>query len=169
VVAFDSSGAITALTDPLGRSGGYRNTGGGIARGVEFSSAMAATRSLQLNAAYTYADARQRTPLVAGVWRTYETPEHQYSFSATQRFSSQLTGFFVFVGSGHYLSSISGRAFESKGLARARIGLNYRRPLSEFRAIRLYVKADNAFDQTYFDNGYRTPGAMVTVGTQFEF
>jgi hypothetical protein len=42
VIIFDTTGAITPLTDPLGRNGGYRNTGGGIARGVEFSSNVAA-------------------------------------------------------------------------------------------------------------------------------
>jgi adenosylcobinamide-phosphate synthase len=36
-IILDTSGAITPLTDPLGRSGGYRNTGGGLARGTEFS------------------------------------------------------------------------------------------------------------------------------------
>src|SRR6202023_2192348 len=91
VIIFDSSSAINPVTDPLGRSGGYRNTGGGIARGAEFSTSVAATRSLQLTGAYTYTDSRQRTTLVPGVWRTYETPLHQYSLSATQRFSSQLT------------------------------------------------------------------------------
>jgi outer membrane receptor protein involved in Fe transport len=41
--------------------------------------------------------------------------------------------------------------------------------LSEFRAIRFYAKADNLFDQTYFENGFRTPGRTITAGTQFEF
>jgi outer membrane receptor protein involved in Fe transport len=47
--------------------------------------------------------------------------------------------------------------------------LGYRRPLSEFRAIRFYGKVDNLFNQTYFEDGFRTPGATFTVGTQFEF
>lgn len=169
VIVFDSSGAVTPLTDPLGRNGGYRNTGGGLARGVEFSTTAAATRSLQLAAAYTYTDARQRTPLVVGVWQTYEAPQHQYSFSATQRFSSRLTALFGYAGSSNYLSSISGRAFQSKGSSRAQTVVAYRYPLSEFRALRVYLKAANMFNQTYFDNGYRTPGGTVTLGTQFEF
>src|SRR5260370_20235553 len=80
VIIFDTSGAVTPLTDPLGRNGGYRNTGGGIARGAEVSSTIAATRALQFSGAYTYTDARQPTPLVAGVWQTYDVPPHQYSF-----------------------------------------------------------------------------------------
>src|SRR5579871_3570124 len=105
VIVFDTSGAVNPVTDPLGRSGGYRNTGGGIARGVEFSTTMAATRSLQLAGAYTYTDARQQTPLVAGVWQTYEIPRQQYSLSATQRISPRITAFFAFTGSSNYLVS----------------------------------------------------------------
>src|SRR5262249_31699868 len=74
VIIFDSSGVINQFTDPLGRNGGYRNTGGGLARGVGFRSDLAAPRSLELSAAYTYTDARQGTPLVPGVWRAHETP-----------------------------------------------------------------------------------------------
>ncbi|MCU1263056.1 MAG: Outer rane receptor for ferrienterochelin and colicin [Bryobacterales bacterium] len=169
VIIFDTSGAINAATDPLGRNGGYRNTQGGIARGAEFSASVAATRSLQLTGTYTYTDARQQTPLVAGVWRTYEIPQHQYSMTATQRFSARLTGFFVFSGSSDYLASVSGRAFQFKGPARGQAGLSYRRPMGEFRAIRIYGKADNLFNQTYFENGFRTPGRTLTGGTQFEF
>lgn len=169
VVVYDSSGAINAATDPLGRNGGYRNTRGGIARGTEFSASAAATRSLQLTAAYTYTDARQQTPLVAGVWRTYEIPRRQYSVSATQRFSARLTGFFLFGGSSDYLASVSGRAFQFQGPARAQTGLSYRKLLGEHRAMRLYGKVDNLFDRTYFEDGFRTPGITLTAGTRFEF
>jgi vitamin B12 transporter len=169
VIIFDTSGAITPLTDPLGRNGGYRNTGGGIARGVEVSSTIAATRSLQLNGAYTYTDARQQTPLVAGVWQTYEVPRQQYSFFATQRFSSRLMAVFGYAGSTDYLASVSGRAFRFGGPSRAQAVLSYRHPLSEFRAVRFFFKGENLFNQTYFENGFRTPQVTFTGGTQFEF
>jgi iron complex outermembrane receptor protein len=169
VIIFDTSGAINPLTDPLGRNGGYRNTGGGLARGVEFSAAAAPTRSLQLTAAYTYTDARQRVPLAAGVWQTYEIPRHQYSMFATQRFNWRLTGYFGYAGSTDYLDPVSGRAFRFPGSSRAQSALIYRHPLGEFRALRFYFKADNLFNQTYFENGYRTPGVTFTGGSQFEF
>ena len=169
VIIFDTSGAVTPLTDPLGRNGGYRNTGGGIARGVEVTSTVAATRSLQLNGAYTYTDARQQTPLVAGVWQTYEVPRHQYSFFATQRFSSRLMGVFGYAGSTDYLASVSGRAFRFGGPSRAQAILSYRHPLSEFRAVRFFFKGENLLNQTYFENGFRTPQVTFTSGMQFEF
>lgn len=169
VIVFDTSGAVTPLTDPLGRNGGYRNTGGGMARGVEVSASIAATRSLQLSGTYTYTDARQRTPLTAGVWQTYETPRQQYSAFATQRISSRVTAVFGYAGASDYLASVSGRAFRFGGPSRAQAALSYRRAFSEARALRLYWKADNLFNQTYFENGFRTPGATFTGGTQFEF
>jgi outer membrane receptor protein involved in Fe transport len=64
---------------------------------------------------------------------------------------------------------VSGKAFRFKGPVRGQLGLSYRRPLSEFRAIRFYAKADNLFNQTYFENGFRTPGTTVFGGMQFEF
>ncbi|MCU1234974.1 MAG: Outer rane receptor for ferrienterochelin and colicin [Candidatus Solibacter sp.] len=169
VIIFDTSGAVTPLTDPLGRNGGYRNTGGGIARGAEVSSTVAATRWLQFNGAYTYTDARQQTPLVSGVWQTYEIPRHQYSFFATERLSSRLTALVGYAGSTNYLASVSGRAFRFAGPSRAQMLLSYRHPLSEFSAIRFFFKGENLFNQSYFENGFRTPKATFTSGTQFEF
>lgn len=169
VVIFDTSGAVTPLTDPLGRNGGYRNTGGGIARGAEFSAAATPTRSLQVTAAYTYTDARERTPLVAGVWQTYDVPRHQFSIMGTQRITSRWTAALGYGATSNYLSSLSGRAFRFDGYSRAMAIVSYRRPLGEQRAIRLYQKAANVFDQAYFEKGYRTPGVTVTSGAQVEF
>src|SRR5581483_8529121 len=63
-IIFDFSGAINPAEDPFGRFGGYRNTNGGLSRGVEFSTSLAATRSTTLRGAYTYINAIDRTPLV---------------------------------------------------------------------------------------------------------
>jgi iron complex outermembrane receptor protein len=169
VITFDFSGGINPLTDPLGRYGGYRNTGGGVARGVEISGAVAAGHGLQLNAAYTYTDAREETPVVAGVWQTFDSPRHRYSFFATKRVSSRITALFRYIGTGEYIASIYPGAFRFPGASRAQAMISYRRPLGEFRALRFYAKGDNLFNQTYFQSGFRMPGVTGTVGTQFEF
>jgi len=167
VITFLTS--IDPVLDPLGRSGGYMNTGGGIARGVEFSAAVAATSRLQLTGAYTYTDARQAVALVPGVWQSFDSPHHQYSAFATERFSPRITGFFGYVGSSDYISSLSGGAFQFNGLSRAQTGISFRQPLRGDSAVRLYFKADNLFNQTYFEDGFRTPGVTFTGGTKFEF
>ena len=168
-IIFDTSGAITPLTDPLGRNGGYRNTGGGLARGTEFTASAAATRSLELTAAYTYTDARERTPLVPGVWQSYEIPRHQFSTFATECITSQWTAAFGYGATSSYLASVSGRAFRFDGYSRAFALLSYRRPIGERRAVRLYGNTANLFNQTYFEKGFRTPGVTVTSGMQVEF
>jgi vitamin B12 transporter len=169
VIIFDTSGAITPLTDPLGRYGGYRNTGGGLARGVEFSATAAATRSLQVTAGYTYTDARQETPVVSGVWQMFEAPRQQYSAFATERFSARWTAVLGYVGTSAYLVSVSGLAMRFGGPSRAQANLSYRLPLSDYRAMRFYTRADNLFNQVYYADGFRTPGVTFTAGTQFEF
>jgi outer membrane receptor protein involved in Fe transport len=80
-----------------------------------------------------------------------------------------VTAVFGYAGASDYLASVSGRAFRFGGPSRAQTALSYRRPLSEARALRVYFKADNLFNQTYFENGFRTPGVTISSGTQFEF
>jgi len=70
VIIFDFSGLINPATDPFGRFGGYVNTNGGIARGVELSMTATPTRKLNLSAAYTYTKTLQRTPQVPGTLRS---------------------------------------------------------------------------------------------------
>jgi iron complex outermembrane receptor protein len=169
VIIFDFSGAINPATDPLGRYGGYRNTGGGLARGVELAAGVAAGHGLQINAAYTYTDARGETPVFPGVWQMFDSPRHRYSFFATQRVTSRVTAMFRYIGTGEYIASIYPGAFRFPGASRAQAMLSYRRPLGEGRALRFYGKADNLFNQTYFQSGFRMPGVTGTAGTQFEF
>src|SRR4030095_13675817 len=54
VIVFDFSGAINPATDPFGRFGGYLNSNGGVARGMEASVTAAPTRTLDVSASYTY-------------------------------------------------------------------------------------------------------------------
>ena len=169
VIIFDYSGGINPSTDPLGRYAGYRNTGGGLARGVELSANVAATRRVQFTAAYTYTDSRQQTPVVPGVWESLDSPRHQYSAFATARLTDRLTAVLRYIGTGDYLGSVYGYAFRFSGAQRAQAMLSYRRPLAEFRAVRFYGKVDNMFNQTYYQDGFRTPGATFVTGMQFEF
>src|SRR5581483_11739532 len=106
-------------------------------------------RSLQITGAYTYTDARERTPLVAGVWQTYEVPRHQFSATATERITPRWTAAFGYGATSNYLASVSGRAFRFDGYSRALALVSYRRPVGEQRAIQFYGKAANLFDQGY--------------------
>ena len=175
LIIFDFSGAISPATDPFGRFGGYRNTRGGLARGLELSATSTPSRSLDLSVAYTYTNADQRRPLVAGVIRSFVIPDHQVSIVATQRIGRRLFVNFDFTASSDYLAPVfnsvnfSSRAYEFDGIVKADLGVSYKLPLSDTRSLRFYGKADNLFDHTYYESGFRTPGVTIVSGMKFEF
>jgi len=175
VIVFDASGAITPTMDPFGRYGGYRNTNGGLARGVELSAAVNPSRDLSATAAYTYTNARDRTPWADGVVRTYVIPDHQLALSVTERMGPRLTLICSLLASSNYLTPLfdprtySSRAYRFGGMRQVQAGASYRVPLREARAMRFFVRGENVFGQTYFENGFRTPGATAQGGLQFEF
>jgi hypothetical protein len=47
--------------------------------------------------------------------------------------------------------------------------MSYRRPVGEHQAFRFYGRGDNLLNRSYFENGFRTPGATFTAGSEFEF
>jgi len=175
VIIFDFSGAIDPATDPFGRFGGYRNTNGGIARGVELSMTATPTRTLNLSTAYTYTNTLQRTPQVPGTLRSLVIPNHQFSLVATQRFGSRFMINFDLSASSDYLGAIfdpvtfASRAYRFRGLAKADLGASYTLPLKESRSLRFFGYVDNLFDREYFESGFRTPGRTARAGGMFVF
>jgi iron complex outermembrane receptor protein len=175
VIFYDQSQA-DFIGDPYGRVyAGYLNTKGGLARGVEVGGSASPTRSLDLTAAYTYTNAQERVPLVDDILRTYIIPGNQFSLTASQRFSSRLTVVLGLVASSNYLAPVFdysnnvSRAYRFAGMKKVQVVGSYRLPLAEHRAIRLFGKAENISDQTYFESGYRTPGATAVGGFELEF
>lgn len=175
VTVFDFTGLIDPATDPFGRFGGYVNTDGGIARGAEVSLTTTPTRSLNINAAYTYTKSLQRTPQVPGVLRSLIIPDHQFSLVVTQRFGRRVLINFDLAASSDYLAPIldpntfSSRAYRFSGLAKADLGGSYTIPFGETRSLRLFGYVDNIFDREYFESGFRTPGITGRAGASFKF
>jgi iron complex outermembrane receptor protein len=173
VIYFDTSGAINPATDPFGRYIGYLNTRGGISRGFEVSAALAPTRSLKVTAAYTYVNAIERRPVVGEVLQTFVIPRNQFSILATERPTSRLLLTFDTLASSSYLAPIYGdyvtQTYRFGGIHKVNLGASYRIPLKEYQAIRLFVRAENIFNQTYFESGFLTAGRTAAAGLQFEF
>jgi len=173
VINFDTSGLINPATDPWGRYVGYLNTRGGISRGAEASAAVAPTRSLNITAAYTYINAIERTPIVSDVLRTFVVPRNQFSFLATERATSRLLLTVDSRQSSDYLAPVYGslitQVYRFDGIHKINLGASYRLPLSEFQAVRFFARAENIFNQTYFESGYPTPGRTAMGGMQFDF
>ena len=169
IIVFDFSGVVNPATDPFGRSSGYLNTSGGIARGVEVSLTSTPTRTLNISAAYTYTKALQRRPQVRGVLRSFVIPDHQISVVATQRIGRRVLVNFDLLASSNYLAPIFGRAYRFRGLAKADLGLSYTVPFSDSRSLRLFGYLDNLFDRDNFESGFRTPGRTARAGASFRF
>jgi vitamin B12 transporter len=173
VINFDTSGLINPVTDPFGRSIGYLNTQGGISRGVEMSAALAPIRTLKITSAYTYVNAIERTPIVGDVLQTFVVPRNQLSFLVTEQPTSRLMLTLDTLQSSSYLAPVYGdvvtQTYRFNGLHKVNVGASYRIPIKEYRAIRFFVRADNIFNQTYFENGFPTPGRTGLGGMQFEF
>jgi iron complex outermembrane receptor protein len=173
VINFDTSGLINPATDPFGRYIGYLNTQGGISRGVELSASVAATRSLKVTGAYTYVNALERIPIVGNILQTFVIPRNQFSLLVTEQPTSRLLLTCDMIASSSYLDPVYGdvvtQVFRFGGMHKVNAGASYRLPVKEYQAIRFFVRADNIFNQTYFENGFLTAGRTATAGTQFEF
>ncbi|HET9787460.1 MAG TPA: TonB-dependent receptor, partial [Pyrinomonadaceae bacterium] len=175
VIIFDFSGTINPETDPFGRFGGYRNTSGGIARGVELSLDVSPTRGLNVAASYSYTKSLQRTPQVAGILQSLIIPDHQFSLVATQRFGRRIMVNFDLATTSSYLapildpSNFSTRAYRFSGLAKADLGASYTLPIGESRSLRFFGYVDNLFGREYFESGFRTPGRVGRAGASLSF
>jgi vitamin B12 transporter len=170
VIVFDFTGGINPVTDPFGRFGGYLNTGGGLARGVEFAVSAKPYRTLDVSSSYTYTNAVNRVATsVVGFLRTFQQPRNMFTLTATQQINQRVDVVFDMFAYGSYYFPFSGRAFKFDGPVKADLGASYTMPLSERRSLRFHAKIENMFDRENFENGFRTPGATFTTGATLRF
>jgi len=174
VIGFGSVGT----NDPFNRIfGGFLNTRGGLARGVELSATATPTRSLDLFTSYTYTNSDQRTPQLggSGVLRTLVIPDHQFSLVATQRVRERFFVNFDLVATSNYLAPIFGsqtfstRLYRFDGTVKADLGASYTLPFADRKSIRFFGKVENLFDRDNFESGFRTPGRFGLAGAQVSF
>jgi iron complex outermembrane receptor protein len=161
--------------DPFGRFGGFVNTGGGLARGVELSGDFAPARAFDLFASYTYTNSDQRRPVVTGVLRAFAVPDHQFTLVATGRVGPRVAVNFDLVASSDYLAPIfdnrtfNNRAYRFDGIFKGDVTASYTLPLSDSRRLRFFGKIENVFDRDYYENGFRTPGVNGRAGAALNF
>ena len=163
-------------SDPFGRFGGFVNTGGGLARGVELSGEFAPSRRFDLFASYTHTNSDQRrAAVVAGVLRAFAVADHQFTLVATGRIGSRVTVNFDLVASSDYLAPIfdpvtfANRAYRFDSIRKGDLTASYTLPLAESRRLRFFGKVENVFDRDYYENGFRTPGVQGRAGASFHF
>jgi vitamin B12 transporter len=170
-IAFDSSGFITPATDPFGRSGGYRNTGGGIARGIETSVEAVLPRRTRLMASYTHSNSDQRTSTVRDrdFFRAPFVSAHQFTsvltVPVTKRIEVTADAWLV----SDHAAIYSSRAFLFPGARKVDLVASYTAPLSDTRSLRFLAKVNNVFHHRYLENGFRSPGAWAVAGMALSF
>jgi len=173
IIVFDFSGVIDPATDPFGRFGGYRNSGGGLARGAEFSVSATPTTSLSLLASYTYTNSDSRTPTVPAenFSKVLGISDHMFSFTAVQRLARSIDLSFDFYAASKYPLTFfsSPRVFEFDGPVKADLVASYTRPVGESKSLRFYGKLDNLFNKTYWESGFTAPDRWGIVGVGFSF
>jgi vitamin B12 transporter len=170
VIAFDSSGLINPATDLFGRSSGYRNTGGGIARGVELSGEARPWRALQLRASYTYTNARDKFPeFVDGTLQIPRITPNSFSLVAMQQFGRHVDASFEFLAASDFLYQLSRRTFVFPGPRQGVFAAGYTRLLAEKISMRIYARVNNVLDQLYYEDGFRTPRRWGVGGVSWSF
>ncbi len=172
VTFFDFSGFINPATDPFGRFGGYRNTGGGLARGAEFSVQAKPTHSTDVQLSYTYTNSDQRRPSsVAGFIPAFGISAQQFSGYVNQQIGKRVNVTFDVFAAGDYFLALGfpSRAFRFGGPVKADLGASYTLPVGDDRSWRFYGKVDNVFNRVYFESGFRTPSAQFVGGASYRF
>jgi iron complex outermembrane receptor protein len=170
-IAFDSSGFLVPSRDPFGRSSGYINTGGGIARGTELSVEASPSAALKLNAAYTYtnADVRRSTVRDRDFYQMPFTSAHQFSLVATQRVGRRVQLVADLWVASSSPAIFSSRAFLFAGPRKLDLVANYTIPVRDRVHWRLYGKVTNLLASDYLEGGYRVPGRWGSAGVTYQF
>ena len=163
------------VNDPYGRWGGYVNTGGGLARGVELTAEARPRRSLMVTSSYTYTNAdERRSALIGGSLRSIRVFPHMFTLTASQQVTRrwQVTADFLAASdyvSGSFFVGSGSRPYEFPGPRKLDLSGSYSLPLDDARTLRFYVRAENVLNQRYFEDGFRTPRAWAAAGLKLLF
>jgi iron complex outermembrane receptor protein len=177
-ISFDITGGIVQpFTDPFGRFGGYYNTPGGIARGAEVGLEAALPRRITLRAAYTFTNSIDRVSQYSdGVLQSPQVIPQQFSFLVAKPFGkhwdTEVDGHF----GNHYEYPFGGNSYPYNTIPlifpaarQVNLSLGYTVPVRESKRLRIYSRLDNLNDQTYYEEGFVTPGFVARGGVQFFF
>lgn len=174
--SFQSAFNPTAPPDPLGlgRSSGYINRIGGLARGIESYLEAAPINGMNLRASYTYTNSDRFVPSL-GLQPEYVIPNHLFGLNLSQRYRA-----FLFTADLNYIGSYIAPVFENDfpfrtaeltfdGYTKADLFGSYEYPLSDRTRMIFFLGADNIFNEKYFENGFLAPGIMGRGGLKVLF
>lgn len=168
-------GFSSLSNDPFNRWGGYLNTGGGLARGVELTGEARPVRTLLVQGSYVYTNAIERRPiLLDGNTRTIRVLPHAVTLVATQQITRRWQVTADFLGASSYLSGtffVGGgtRPYRFDGPRKLDTSLSYTRPVRDEMSLKFFVRAENVLNQRYYEDGFRTPRLWASAGMKLLF
>jgi iron complex outermembrane receptor protein len=168
-------GFASLSNDPFGRWGGYVNTGGGLARGVEITGEARPARQLLVQGSYVYTNAIERRPiLLDGNVRTIRVLPHAVTIVATQQITRRWQVTADFLGGSSYLSGtffVGGgtRPYRFDGPRKLDTAISYTLPAGDGKSLRFFLRAENVLNQRYYEDGFRTPRLWATAGMKLSF
>jgi outer membrane receptor protein involved in Fe transport len=158
----------------LGLSSGFENRPGGFSRGLETYIEAAPFRGADWRASYTFTNS-DRFVVGRGLQREYAIPRHMLGITLNQRYKARLFSLDL-NHVGDFIQPVFENDFPFRtaeltfpGYTKADLFASYEHRLSERVAATLFAGADNIFDQTYFENGFRAPGVGMRGGVTFRF
>jgi outer membrane receptor protein involved in Fe transport len=162
--------------DPFGRSFGYLNRTGGLARGFElFISARPGSRA-SFKASYTFTNSDQPSTTSAGTTRSLGIYDHQFTFalavSPSPSLHLQLQTSAV---SDHdfplfgVLFPFPAGTFRFPGYVRADLTGSYLLHSAEHSSLRLLARVDNLLNREYYHGGFLAPKATARAGLHWNF
>ncbi len=166
--------------DPFGRSSGYVNTGGGLSRGVELSGEFHPSRRTSIFASYTYANSKEaQSPYYTGTSvDPLQMPAilpNTVSVVATQQMPHSIDVALDFLGGSQYLYPIYGvldfqpHPYLFDGPRQLGLSAGYTLAIDERRMLRFYTRISNGLNQSYYEEGFRTPALWAVGGIHFSF
>lgn len=165
----------TPFDDPFGRFGGYVNTKGGLARGIEITAEARPWRSFVAHGSYTYTNADERTPfLTNGSVRGIRVLPHALTLVATQQVTRRFNVTADLLAGSEYLSGTffvgtGTRPYAFPGPRKLDLSANYTIPVGERTSLRLFSRIENVLNRRYYEDGFRTPTIWATGGLKLMF
>ena len=149
---FQNLFAPAAPPDPLGvgRTSGYLNFPGGIARGVETSLEAVPFRGMDVRASYTFTNSDRFVP-AEGLQQQFVIPKHLFGLSVSERWRSFLFSFDL-NRTGSHIAPLGFPAvvLKFKGYTKMDAFASYERALGEGVVLVLFGGAENILNEQVF-------------------
>ena len=103
-----------------------------------------------------------------GLRPQFVTPKHLFGLVLEQRYRAVVASF-TLNHTGQYIAPVFPAFLTFDGYTKADVFLSYERLLNDRVVMTFFGGADNVFNQEYFENGFRAPGATGRAGIRFRF